>query len=77
MSSRTGEKLGFNMKNKQEQILANGNVCLCLSHRIKRPEKKACAPLLFSFSVSAEASDEIAGGESMACVMLAVRLHRS
>lgn len=54
MSSRTGEKLGFNLKNKQEQILANGNICFCLSHSIKKPKKKACAPLLFSFSVSVE-----------------------
>lgn len=37
---RTGENLGFNVKNKQEQILASGNVSVCLSHSIKRPEKR-------------------------------------
>lgn len=40
VSCRTGENLGFNVKNKQEQILASGNVSVCLSHSIKRPEKR-------------------------------------
>jgi len=57
-------------------MLASVNVSVCLSHSIQA-RKKAYVPLLFAFSVLVEAPGEIAGGESMAYVMLAVRLHRS
>lgn len=40
VSCRTGENLGFTVKNKREQILASGNASVCLSHSIKRPEKR-------------------------------------
>lgn len=75
MSCRTGENQGFNVKNKQKQILASVNVSVCLS-QYKEARKKACAQFSFSFSASDEVPGEIAGGESMAYVMLAVRLHQ-
>lgn len=74
-SCRTDKNLGFNEKNKQKEKLISWNASICLPCSVKQ---QAGTPFLFSFLVWVEVpAGETAGGESMACVMLAGRLHRS